>query len=364
MECREIKKLLDQYIDNDLSKEVSAIVRKHLSSCIDCGTELALLKKYKKEMASLKGVKASADFLQQLNVRIDKQSNLKKILRSLFFPLKIKLPIEAFGVVASVVLVILLVNSADQIKESMTVENKIVNMEKSGEVIQKAKIADMERSAKKTRIAELPLPAEVKDDRMLAKAERKTISVLGEAIKTQEIVLALYQVKSASASGSLKSMVPSVISPQAEESAGFNTMDMKKDKAAGAVEEKVEIADSLKPKKTTEGEKQVQVAEADNIQKPGSAKTQDEAINRQLTIAQPINDIMEIAVSVNGKVIKEKSARDGQLEYIIVEIPAQNQKEFLDQLSKLGSLHSKESKPVGAGKSNIARFKINIMLMK
>ncbi len=67
MDCREIKKLLDQYIDNDLSKDVSAVVRKHLSSCIECGAELALLKKYKKEMASLKEVKAPADFLQQLN---------------------------------------------------------------------------------------------------------------------------------------------------------------------------------------------------------------------------------------------------------------------------------------------------------
>ncbi len=297
-------------------------------------------------------------------MRIDKQSNFKKILRSLFFPLKIKLPIEAFGVLASVVLIVLLVNPADQIKESMTVADKIVNMEKSGEVIQKAKIADMERSAKKTGRAELPLPAEPKDDRMLAKAERKTISVRGEAIKTHEIILALYQVKSAAASGSIKSLAPPVRTPQSEESAAVNTMDMKKDKAFGALAEKVQTADPTKSEKTTEAEKEVQVAEADNIQKPGSAKTQDEAINRQLTIAQPINDIREIAVSLNGKVIKEKSARDGQLEYIIVEIPAQSQKEFLDQLSKLGSLQSKERKPVGAGKSDIARFKINIMQME
>jgi hypothetical protein len=364
MDCREIKKLLDQYIDNDLSKNASAAVRNHLSACRECGAELALLKKYKKEISSLKEAKAPADFLQQLNQRIDKKSNFKKILKALFFPLKIKLPIEAFGVLASVALFVLLVNPVDQIKESMTVADKIVNMGKSGEVIQKAKVADLERSAKKTGGAEFSLPSQVKDDRMLAKAERKTISVRGEAIKTQEIVLALYQVKTAAASGSLKSIAPSVRSPQSEESDVLNTMDIKKDKAFGAAAEKVQTADSAKSEKIAEAEKQVQVTEADNIQKPGTAKAQDEAINRQLTIPQKVNDIRGIIIRLNGKVIKEKSGRDGYLEYIIVEIPMQSQKEFLDQLSKLGSLQSKERKPVGAGKSDIARFKINIMQME
>jgi len=141
-------------------------------------------------------------------------------------------------------------------------------------------------------------------------------------------------------------------------------MDIKKDKAFGAAAEKVQTADSAKSEKIAEAEKQVQVTEADNIQKPGTAKAQDEAINRQLTIPQKVNDIRGIIIRLNGKVIKEKSGRDGYLEYIIVEIPMQSQKEFLDQLSKLGSLQSKERKPVGAGKSDIARFKINIMQME
>jgi hypothetical protein len=364
MDCHEIKKLLDQYIENDLSKDASGAVRKHLPLCKNCGAELALLKKYRKEMASLKEAKAPADFLQQLNLRIDKQASFKKILRTLFFPLKVKVPIEALGVLTTVVLIVLLINPADQIKESTHVAGKIAFNEKPSEVRQEAKIADVGLSARKTGKAGPALSEDFGDDRILTKADRKSISVRGETVKTRDIVLALHQVKPSAASDSFRSMAPPVSMPQAEESAEVNAINMKKDKAAGARPEKDRYADSTRSEKFADAEKGAQVVETKNAQKSNVQKTQDESINRQVVILQPIDDIKRIAVSLNGKVIKEVLGKDDQVQYIIIDIQAGNQQEFLDKLSKLGSMQSREKKPADISKSDKVRFRIKIKQME
>jgi hypothetical protein len=361
MECREIKKFLDQYIDNYLGSEQSAAVKKHLVSCRDCSAEINLLKKYRKEMASLKVVKAPADFLQELNLRIDKQSGFKKMIRTMFFPLKIKLPIEALGVIAASVLVVVLLNPIEQLKENIHIEDKYAYKEKAAMKDSKVKIADLARSANKQDKAVLSLPAEVSDDRLIAKAERKMISAGGETVMTREIVLALYQAKpaAATAAGALKSIAPPAMAPQSEESVAFNAADMKKDMASGARSEADKIASAI-PEKKTEAEKEAQSAEIDTVQKAKLLNSQDESVNRQVTIRQPLDDIKSIVQSLNGRFVNEVSGKDGRTQYIIVDMPSKAQKEFLQKLSGLGDLFSKERKPVDESNSQIVRFKINI----
>jgi hypothetical protein len=361
MDCSEIKKFLDQYIDNYLSSEQSAAVKRHLVSCRDCSAELALLKKYRKEMASLKEVKAPADFLQQLNLRIDKQSVLKKFTRTIFFPLKLKLPIEALGVIAVSVLVVILLNPLDQLKENPQIPVEVAHKEKAVKSDSKVKISDLARSANKQDKAELSLPAEVSDDRLIAKAERKMISAGGDAVMTREIVLALYQAKpaAATAAGALKSIAPPAMAPQSEESVAFNAADIKKDMASGARSEADKIASAI-PEKKTEAEKEAQSAEMDTVQKAKLLNSQDESVNRQVTIRQPLDDIKSIVQSLNGRFVNEFSGKDGRIQYIIVDMPSKAQKEFLQKLSGMGDLFLKERKPVDEGKSRIVRFKINI----
>jgi hypothetical protein len=363
MNCGEIKKLFDQYVDNDLSKEASAAVRKHISSCRDCSTDLASLNKYKKEISLLKGVKAPADFIQQLNFRIDKQSGIKKAIKAMFFPLKIKLPIEALGVIAAAVLIVILVNPVEQIRENVQMTGKIAFKEKAVERDSEVKIADLTRSGKKTGSEALSLPAEVRDDRILAQAERKMISVRGEAVKTREIVLALYQPKSSVASDNLKNISPSARAPQSEESAGFSVMDMKKDEAAGPIMEP-DRSSSIKSEKIAKTGKEAKVAETTTTQKANEQNTKDESINSQLTILQPLQDIKNIVISLNGRLVKEVLGNDDHIRYVIVDMPALTQKEFLDKLSRLGTLQPKERRPFDAGKSGTVRFKINIKQME
>ncbi len=352
MDCREIKKLLEDYIDNALSGEKSAAVKKHLASCRDCGAELLSRKDYRKQMTSLKEVKAPDDFMRQLNNRIDNQYGIKKIIRTLFYPLKIKLPVEALGVVAASVLIVVFLNPMEELKENFQIPAETAYKEKTAERNGDVKIAVPAKPGKKAGKAELSSPLGT-DDRTLAEAGKERRSIRGEALMTREIVLALYQAKPAAASGALRSSASPATAPQSEESVAFNASDVKKDKAAGAISEPDRYA-------TAEPEKKAQSAKMDALQKAKGQSTRDESINRRVTVIKPFEDIKTIVKNLNGRMVKEVSGKEST-RYIIVDMPSKNQKEFLDRLNRLGDMQRKERKPYDERKSGIVRFKIIII---
>jgi hypothetical protein len=59
-----------------------------------------MMDKYKREMSSLKKIKAPDDFLGQVNARIERRFSYDRIIKTLFFPLQIKVPLELASVVA------------------------------------------------------------------------------------------------------------------------------------------------------------------------------------------------------------------------------------------------------------------------
>ncbi|MBN2401221.1 MAG: zf-HC2 domain-containing protein [Spirochaetes bacterium] len=363
MDCSEIKKFLDKYLDNELSKDGSAIIKKHISSCRECAAELAFLKQYRKDMASLNGVKAPADFLQQLNLRIDKQSSIKKIIRTLFFPLKSKLPVEALGVLVIGVLVVLFVNPAGQIKESIHVDNETAFRAKTARV-EEQKIAGSGTSAGKTAVPAVSLPVNIGDERMPAKLVEKSPGDMGGAVKTHEIMLALYQAKSAQVPRALKRMAsPESIQQHAEEST-YDAAEKPRDVYAGAAPEREEPADSFMSGQLAEAKKEARISGADASQEQDAVKEKDDIVDRQAAIAHHVRDIRETVAGLNGRVIKEELNTDGQVKYIIVDMPHQNHKEFISSLSRLGDMQLKDAKQADKAASGIIRFRITITRME
>lgn len=106
MDCSRIKELLSEYADQALDLNTNEIVREHLSSCKACSEELAALRNCVKNISSLQQVKVPEDFLQKVHERIERRFEFEKIIRRLFVPLKVKIPLEFAGVLAVVVLVI------------------------------------------------------------------------------------------------------------------------------------------------------------------------------------------------------------------------------------------------------------------
>jgi len=105
MECAKSKELLSEYIDGMLDLESEKLLEEHLSSCEGCKEELISLKVLVKELGSLEPVETPVDFLDRLHERLEPSFKFGKILRMLFVPPRIKIPLEFAAVAAMAILV-------------------------------------------------------------------------------------------------------------------------------------------------------------------------------------------------------------------------------------------------------------------
>ncbi|MBM4313972.1 MAG: DUF2275 domain-containing protein [Deltaproteobacteria bacterium] len=105
MTCNEIENLLPAYREELLSPEERSIVSGHLTSCPRCSRALADLTKVEALVQGLPEVDPPPFFEQRIMSRVRQEAGSKKgILRRLFFPLHIKIPIQAMATVLIAVL--------------------------------------------------------------------------------------------------------------------------------------------------------------------------------------------------------------------------------------------------------------------
>ncbi|MBN1931702.1 MAG: zf-HC2 domain-containing protein [Desulfobacterales bacterium] len=105
MDCAEIKSLLSEYIDGTLDEKSKEVVKHHLSLCKICRQECIALKNLVMELNSLESEKPPADFLEKVHQRIRSTSPLERVLRFLFLPLRLKVPLEVAAALVSVGLI-------------------------------------------------------------------------------------------------------------------------------------------------------------------------------------------------------------------------------------------------------------------
>jgi len=106
MECARVKELLSEYLDNALDVQTKALVEEHLSTCKVCSEELASSKAYTEQLGTLKAVKAPEDFLEKVHARLKQRFEFERIMRKVFVPVRIKVPLQLVAVAAMLFLVI------------------------------------------------------------------------------------------------------------------------------------------------------------------------------------------------------------------------------------------------------------------
>lgn len=100
MECSSVQGKLSVYIEGMISPEERKLIDKHISSCSKCKEALYDLKKTLDYVHNLEDVEPPLWLTQKVMARIHSEAEPKKgILQKLFYPLYIKLPIEAVAVV-------------------------------------------------------------------------------------------------------------------------------------------------------------------------------------------------------------------------------------------------------------------------
>lgn len=102
MECERIRKLLLDYLDNELGPEKRRIAESHIAGCQACSGELRRLKGLASNRGDLEKLSLPQDFAKGIRLRKEAKAGMERLLRRLFYPPYIKLPIEAVTVCAAI----------------------------------------------------------------------------------------------------------------------------------------------------------------------------------------------------------------------------------------------------------------------
>ena len=107
MECRDIRKNLSAYLEGMVSREERELIDQHLASCRGCSTALHELNRTGEMLKNLKEVEPPPGMKEEIMARVREEAEPKKgFIQKLFYPLHIKLPLEAFATVLVAVLAV------------------------------------------------------------------------------------------------------------------------------------------------------------------------------------------------------------------------------------------------------------------
>jgi len=110
MNCATSKELFSEYIDDALDSDTKAQLEEHVLQCAGCRRDLEELRALVGEIRTVEPVKTPDDFLAKLHERIEHRFSLGKMIRTLFVPMRIKIPVQFVTATATAVLVFSIIN--------------------------------------------------------------------------------------------------------------------------------------------------------------------------------------------------------------------------------------------------------------
>lgn len=129
MECRDLREKLSAYVDEQLPPDDKKAVRQHLDRCPRCNTHLEELRKGIEYVRELEGVEPPPWFVRKVMSKVLEEAGRNRgILRKLFYPLHIKIPLEA---AATVVIVVTAFYVLRAVQPHVTVERPVSRAELS-----------------------------------------------------------------------------------------------------------------------------------------------------------------------------------------------------------------------------------------
>ncbi len=306
MECAEIKELLSEYVDGISDAKTKALVDEHLLTCKGCEEELGSLKALVNELGSLESAEAPKDFLDKLHERIEARFQFGKLMRVLFVPMRIKIPLE----LASLAAMAILIFSVLPIQQ------------------QEIRMADVPEGSRQVTIAKKAVVDTI--DSELTAEKYKTKSAFEETTAKQSerqrkpIELALLLEPEASVRAYAPSLaMESAPAPKTPITSPLGT------RAAGQAAQKAEIKrDKFKIKKR---------AKESSIRPRLGSK--DELAQSLSYLNEAFSKVKSLVGLVEGKVISvEYEKQTGRPQSILAAIPAKNYNSFYKSLKQVAAL--------------------------
>jgi len=122
MECKGIREKLSTYLEGVVSSEEKGLIEEHLNSCRQCSASLADLKRTGELIQDLEEVEPPAWLTKKIISRVRAEGEQKRgVLQKLFFPLHLKVPIEALAMVLIAVIAVHVFRAVEPEMKSMQI---------------------------------------------------------------------------------------------------------------------------------------------------------------------------------------------------------------------------------------------------
>jgi hypothetical protein len=120
MNCQEVQAQLSDYLEKSLDAANLEIIETHLSSCLICRTEADNLAECIREVAALPMLDPPIGFTQRVMAHVREIEDRPRSWQRLFFPLQIKIPIQATAVVLIGIFAVYLFQKEQPDKQSLS----------------------------------------------------------------------------------------------------------------------------------------------------------------------------------------------------------------------------------------------------
>ena len=220
-DCSEIRNSLSEYLDDALDAKAKALADEHLRTCSACREELDSLKALVKGVGSLESVKAPADFLDQLHKRMERPSKISKIREWLFYPLRVKIPLQLAG---AAVMAIIIFSILPLQQPSLKLPSKPEQVKKAEEAANYADESKVGKSAARSEaLVQKAAPGGVAKDKDSGKSAVRSEALVQQAAtpepseETRVVALKLKLQVRAKAAAPQPSAAPAPASPAVQE---------------------------------------------------------------------------------------------------------------------------------------------------
>jgi hypothetical protein len=319
MECARIKELLSEYIDGTLGAQARAVVADHVATCKSCKEELASLSALVEELGSLETVKAPEDFLEKIHGRMESRFGFDTIVRKLFRPFGIKIPLE-LAAAATIAILVISVLSIQQAEKQIVQIPKVSTSERIAEKSKENLVITARKKSAKSPASFLEeAPTKRSDSQLIISSRESMLKTVKPASKEES-----------------KPLAPVLAKPKERQPVG----DVREN-------EPIELALLLKSEVTDKAYNLGSAVEDTSSLERGVRAGEEEGAysassGRKATAgytgadAEPLSRVKHIVGLVEGKVLAvEYDGQTEQLKSIQAEIPAKRYESFCKELARL-----------------------------
>jgi hypothetical protein len=338
MNCNEIENRLPAYLENLLSPEEKKNIEGHLASCPGCNRTSEALKKAEEIVQDLTEVEPPPFFEQRIMSRVREEAAQKQgILRKLFYPLYIKVPIQAFATILVAVIAFSVYRTGEPELKHLTPPTITLNEPAKDQTTSESRKAPVAPAAV-TPVIRTPaenLP-EKKQPRFVAPA-------IENGAKTDQASVSPSPLQEERGL-SMKPAAPAAMKAREKESLTLRAETLSKAQDRAGRQEADQSFETSLPEYKRKGKMTSIGAAPAPSQITAATPGKRSALGLTIQVKDvpvAVQEVEERLAQANGRII-ERQRRDGR-EFLKAEVAAQNLAAFLDRIEAIGRVKMEKS---------------------